>query len=173
VSASAQKNGQPAGQPVFLHVGENLYRLESSGRYYGFIKKQGKQFHRSLKTKDRKLAERRLNELKDKIGALRVSEEADWDFKTLASRWLDSRKHKLAESTAEWYGYFIKSLGSFFGDISVRNTTAQDCERWAATRRKTVGAKAFVSELDTMNAVFQYAVRHGLILVNPAGQNRG
>jgi len=41
-------------------VGENLYRLESSGGYYAPIKKGGKQFRRSLKTKDRKLAERNL-----------------------------------------------------------------------------------------------------------------
>jgi hypothetical protein len=58
VNTSAQKNGQPAGQPVFHHVGENLYRLESSGEYYGFFKKQGKQFHRSLKiNRDCKVAE--------------------------------------------------------------------------------------------------------------------
>ncbi len=165
MNATVQKNAEA----VFHKVGENLYRLESSGGYYGLVKKGGKQFRRSLKTGDRKLAERRLKELKDKIGALRVSEEANCNFKTLADRWLDSRRHKLAETTAEWYGYFIKSLGDFFGDPSIRNITVQDCERWAATRRKTVGAKAFVSELDTMNAVFQYAIRHGLILTNPAG----
>ena len=86
---------------------------------------------------DRKLAERRLKELKDKIGVLRVSDDAKCDFKTLAGHWLDSRRHKLAGSTAEWYGYFIKNLGNFFGAASIRNITAQDCERWEATRRKT------------------------------------
>jgi integrase len=169
MNATVQKRAQPAdGQPVFHKVAENLYRLESSGGYYGLIKKGGKQFRRSLKTRDRKLAERRLKDLKDKIGVLRVSDDAKCDFKTLAGHWLDSRKHKLAESTAEWYGYFIKNLGNFFGAASIRNITAQDCERWAATRRKTVGTKSFVTELDTMNAVFKYAVRHGLILANPA-----
>ncbi|MBU6400332.1 MAG: hypothetical protein KGS61_08440, partial [Verrucomicrobia bacterium] len=169
MNATLQKVAPLTGQSVFHRVGENLYRLESSGGYYGLIKKGGKQFRRSLKTRDRKLAERRLKDLKEKMGVLRVSEDANCDFRTLAGRWLDSRKHKLAESTAEWYGYFIKNLGDFFGGASVRNITAQDCERWAATRRKAVGTKAFVSELDTMNAVFQYAIRHGLILTNPAG----
>ena len=169
MNATVQKVYPPTGQPVFHNVGENLYRLESSGGYYGLLKKGCKQFRRSLKTRDRKLAERRLKELKDKIGVLRVTEEANSDFKTLAGLWLDSRKHKLADSTIEWYGYFIRSLGDFFGVAPVRNITGQDCERWAATRRKTVGAKAFVTELDTMKAVFQYAIRHGLILTNPAG----
>jgi hypothetical protein len=51
-------------QPVFHKVAENLYRLESSGRYYALVKKGGKQFRRSLKTKDRKLADRRLQDLR-------------------------------------------------------------------------------------------------------------
>jgi hypothetical protein len=52
--------------PVLHNVAENLYRLESSGGYYALVKKAGKQFRRSLKTKDRKLAERRLNEIREK-----------------------------------------------------------------------------------------------------------
>ena len=60
-------------QPVFHKVAENLYRLESSGGYYALIKKGGKQFRRSLKTKDRKLADRRLKETKDQIGCVRQS----------------------------------------------------------------------------------------------------
>ena len=168
MNATIQENAQANGHPVFHNVGENLYRLESSGGYYALIKKGGKQFRRSLKTKDRKLAERRLTELKEKVGVLQITEDAHANFRTLADRWLDSRKHKLAESTAKWYGYLIKNLAEFFGDASIRNISVQDCERWAATRRKTAGTKAFVSELDTMNAVFQYAVRHGLILTSPA-----
>jgi len=35
-----------------------------TGRYYALRKKGNKQFRRSLKTKDRKLAERRLAELR-------------------------------------------------------------------------------------------------------------
>lgn len=45
---------------VFHRVAENLYRLETSGGYYALLKRGDKQFRRSLKTKDRKLAERRL-----------------------------------------------------------------------------------------------------------------
>jgi hypothetical protein len=51
---------KPAEHPVFHKVAENLYRLESSGGYYALIQRSGKQFRRSLKTKDRKLADRRL-----------------------------------------------------------------------------------------------------------------
>ena len=58
-----------AQQPVFHKVAENLYRLESSGGYYALVKRGGKQFRRSLKTKDRKLADRRLKEIKARLDA--------------------------------------------------------------------------------------------------------
>jgi hypothetical protein len=60
---TSKNASQPAEQPVFHKVAENLHRLESSGGYYALLKRGGKQFRRSLKTKDRKLAGRRLNDL--------------------------------------------------------------------------------------------------------------
>jgi len=73
---TAQNTSKPAEQPVFHKDAENLYRLESSGAYYALIKKSGKQFRRSLKTKDRKLADRRLKELKGQIGCLTLTDDA-------------------------------------------------------------------------------------------------
>ena len=64
------KSTEPAVQSVFHKVAENLYRLESSGGYYALVKRAGKQFRRSLKTKDRKLAERPLSDLKAKVKSL-------------------------------------------------------------------------------------------------------
>ena len=55
MKTTAQNIQKPVEQPVFHKVAENLYRLESSGGYYALIKKSGKRFRRSLKTKDRKL----------------------------------------------------------------------------------------------------------------------
>lgn len=57
-------------QPTFNKVGENLYRLESTSGYYALLKRGDKQFRRSLKTKDRKLADRRLAALREEIGNL-------------------------------------------------------------------------------------------------------
>ena len=51
-------------QTSFRKVAECLYRNESSGAYYAFVKRNGRQIRRSLKTKDRKLAERRLKEFR-------------------------------------------------------------------------------------------------------------
>ena len=53
----------------------------------------GKQFRRSLRTKDRKLAERHLGDLKGKIGALRISDDADLNFEQIAKYWNDFRHY--------------------------------------------------------------------------------
>jgi hypothetical protein len=61
------------------------------------VKKGGKQFRRSLKTKDRKLADRRLKEIKGQIGCLSLSGDARLGFEAVANRWLDSVKDTLAQ----------------------------------------------------------------------------
>src|SRR5206468_7613359 len=93
------KTAQPAGQSVFHKVAENLYRLESSGGYYALLKRAGKQFRRSLRTKDRKLAERRLHELRAKVGALQITADAKMSFEQTAKLWLETNKHALSSST--------------------------------------------------------------------------
>src|SRR5205809_1486175 len=93
------KSTEPAGQSVFHKVAENLYRLQSSGGYYALVKRAGKQFRRSLKTKDRRLAERRLADLRVKIGCLAISAEANLAFKAVAEQWNRVTQHLLAPST--------------------------------------------------------------------------
>ena len=45
-------------EATFQKVAECLYRHQSSDIYYALVKRSGKQYRRSLQTKDRKLAER-------------------------------------------------------------------------------------------------------------------
>ena len=54
-SASGQDSRRSTG--AFLKVGENLYRRKATRVYYALVKRGRKQFRRSLKTTDRKLAE--------------------------------------------------------------------------------------------------------------------
>lgn len=49
-------------QPSFRRVAECLYRHTATGIYYGLVKRSGKQFRKSFKTIDRKLAERQLSD---------------------------------------------------------------------------------------------------------------
>ena len=165
---TAQNLTKPAEQPVFHKVAENLYRLESSGGYYALIKKGGKQFRRSLKTKDRKLAERRLKELKGQIGCLTLTDDAKLGFEAVASRWLESIKHTLAASTIVQREIRVKKLAPFFKGVPLRNITPFQCEHWAVKRGAKLATQTFVHELETMRNVFGYALKHGLILSSPA-----
>jgi integrase len=166
-----QNTMKPAQQPVFHKVAENLYRLESSSGYYALVKKSGKQFRRSLKTKDRKLAERRLKELKAQIGVLTTAkDDAKLTFKEVAESWNDATKHSIEESTETRRKICIKNLGDHFQKTGIRNITARDCEQWAAKRGVTAAAQTFAHELGVMKAVFKYAAKHGFILSNPASE---
>ena len=62
---------------AFNRVGENLNRLEPSGKYYGWLKRGGKQFRRSPKTTDRKLSERRQAEFRKQMNNLSPTEDAN------------------------------------------------------------------------------------------------
>ncbi|MBI4664418.1 MAG: tyrosine-type recombinase/integrase [Verrucomicrobia bacterium] len=166
-------NGSAAAQqPVFHKVAENLYRLESSGGYYALVKKGGKQFRRSLKTKDRKLADRRLQELKTRIGGLTITEDANLAFDAVAKRWLATNQHSLAPRSCTRIETCIKNLAAFFKQTAVRNLTARDCEQWVVQRGSNTAAQTFAHELNVMKSTFNYAVRHGLILANPAVEIR-
>lgn len=131
-------------QPVFHKVAENLYRLESSGGYYALVKRGGKQFRRSLKTKDRKLAERRLKEIKEQVGCLSLADEGKLAFEDVALRWLDSIKHTLAAGTIKQREIRIQNLSPFFKGMPLRNVTPHQCERWAIERGATLATQTFV-----------------------------
>lgn len=153
---------------AFRHVGENLYRRESSGVYYALVKRGRKQFRRSLKTTDRELAKRRLSELRAEIGSLVSHDASTLTFEVVAERWQASVRHTVKESTAARRERCVKALSPFFAGLTLRNVTPAHCERWVTKRGYKIAPQTFAHELDTMNGVFGYAKEQGLILRNPA-----
>jgi len=153
---------------VFHRVAENLYRLETSGGYYALLKRGDKQFRRSLKTKDRKLADRRLVELRGQVGGLTIGEEAKLSFDEVAERWKAATQHGLKPSTVLRRETCIRNLAPFFKGTTVRHIQPHHCERWLTERGAKMAPQTLVHELDTMRLIFDYAVRIGLMLANPA-----
>lgn len=153
---------------VFHRVAENLYRLEQSGGYYALLKRGDKQFRRSLKTKDRKLAERRLAELRSQVTNLRVTEEANSSFKEVAKRWMASTVYSLKPSSSLRREECFATLAPYFAGVTIRNIQRHHCERWAAERSPQVAAMTFNRELELMRSAFNYAIKLGLMLTNPA-----
>ena len=158
-----------AARKLVMHrVAENLYRLEPSGGYYALLKRGDKQFRRSLKTKDRKLADRRLAELRAQVGNLTISDDARLSFEDIAKRWMDTTRHTLKSSSITRRETCLKNLSPFFRGFSIRNVQAHHCEKWLTDRGSKIAAQTLAHELNVMRAIFDYAVQLGLMLTNPA-----
>lgn len=153
---------------MFHRVAENLYRLESSGGYYALLKRSDKQFRRSLKTKDRKLAERRLAELRGQVSNLKITEDARLSFEEVAERWIATTAHALKESTVTRRRTCIANVAPYFASVAIRSIQPHHCERWLIERGAKLAPQTMAHELNAMRAVFDYAAQLGLILSNPA-----
>jgi integrase len=161
---------------VLVNVGENLYRVQlpddkpgkPTGKYYALIKRAGKQFRRSLKTKDRKLAERRLAELRGQVGNLTLSPDSNLSFEQIADRWRSLTAHTLKPRSENRRKTALDAVKPYFRGVAIRNVTRNHCENWLKERGAEIAAQTFAHELGAMKAVFQYAIEAGLILSNPA-----
>ena len=92
------------------------------------IKRGGKQFRRSLKTnEDRKLAERKLAELRAKVGNLTPSKDAPSSFEEAAKTWLAHKRHEMKPSSALRRETCIKALKPFFEGVAIRNISRAHC----------------------------------------------
>jgi integrase len=159
----------PQKSPGYTLVAECLYRNDASGIYYALIKRSGKQIRRSLKTPDRKLAERRLVEFREKVGGLSSTRgKVQLSFSEVANQWFSAWKTHLKPSSAERRLGAIEQLSQSLGPVPVRNVTRAQCEAWAERRSPDVAAATFNLERDTLQMVLDYAKREGLILDNPA-----
>src|SRR5436190_18379485 len=88
-------------QAKLVKVAENLYRSQTSGIYYSLFKRGGKQFRKSLKTDDRKLADRRLNEVRGKVDNLVSTGDAKLTFWQVAEKYGGPLKPE-SKTDTEW-----------------------------------------------------------------------
>ncbi|MBC2596464.1 hypothetical protein H5P28_19520 [Ruficoccus amylovorans] len=117
-----------AGSGQFVKVAENLYRYQPSGGYYALLKGGGKQIRRSLKTRDRKLAERRLAGLREKVDRIDTNEgKTKVEFMEAAQLWLDCMRPHLTPSSFLRRQTSVKQLKRHFGGHSVRAITCTLC----------------------------------------------
>ncbi|MBC2595410.1 site-specific integrase [Ruficoccus amylovorans] len=157
----------------FAKVGECLYRNLSSGTYYALVKRSGKQIKKSLRTQDRKLAERRLKEFREQVGQLKAtSAERKQPFSHYAERWFETYHGHLKASSAERVRHCMKGICESFGQRPIADITTRDCESWAARRGKGIAASTFNKDIEVFKAIFDYAVTAGVILSNPTQRIR-
>ncbi len=137
-------------------VGPNLYRAPS-GRYYLLVKRAGKQFRRSLKTKDAKLAKRRLREFQEKAGKLAgTTEDRKITFDELSKRWLASRKAEIKETSYTRRVTAVKGLAPYFKGELVRAIGQRQIEAWKIGRGPKISARSWNIEIETLNQMLAY-----------------
>jgi integrase len=145
-----------------------LRRLKTSGVYYVFAKRGGKQFRRSLHTTDKAQARRHKDDFMRELDRLASAEAAQITFEQLAARWIEAERHTLKESSAARRAACVKAIAPAFLGLQIRNVTARHCEAWAIARVKEISAPTFTKELETMRGAFRYATAQGLILRDPS-----
>jgi integrase len=159
----------PPASPEYVLVAECLYRNSASKVYYGLLKRGGKQIRRSLKTTDRKLANRRLAELREKVGRMSAqSAAARLTFAQVSDLWLNVWSAHLKPASILSLQHKIKELSRTFGPLPVRSITRAVCEDWAQMRSPGVAAATFNHDRGTLKLILDHAKREGLILDNPA-----
>jgi integrase len=167
--SSTQKQSSEAS---LNRVAENLYRMPSSGRYYAQARVQGKLLRQSLKTCDRKLAERRLSLFLKKVGRIQPG-SGKVTFGDVYTRWLtiEQASKDKKESSKKADGWTYKALlKNWWGldSLEVRSITEEDCQKWLAKRRATASAATVRREIQLLRALLAYACKQGIILDNPA-----
>ena len=155
-----------------------LYRSAETGIFYGIFTRSGGQVKKSLKTNDKELARRRLEDLRQNVAKLNTKEGRNVvlasfsnDHKALegglAKRWLDKFGPGMKSSSCERRVSAIKALAPYF-TTTIRAITKSQIETWASVRMKQAAERTFNIERETLILLLDYAISEGLILDNPA-----
>jgi integrase len=174
INQRIREQRRPSRRFVLAKVGECLYRSEC-GSYFAVVKHRGRQHRRSLQTKDRAIAAKKLVEFRQKLNGLApaAGHAAALTFEEIARRWLDAIEVHLKPTTHYRRFGIVKNLLGWFKKRPANKISRLDCERWATRRSKRIRPRTFNSELETLRLVFNYGIEHGLLLDNPtAGLKR-
>ena len=155
-------------EKAFVKVAECLYRNTSSQTYYAFLKRNGRQIRRSLRTKDRKLAERKLKEFRGDADKLSKTGRNKMTFRELGALWEPIASANLKQSSSDRVKRCLRTLYAVFGDRTVSSISVRDCEEWAVDRGNGIASSTFNKDAQVLKAVFKYAVDRGMLLDNPA-----
>ena len=156
--------------PLF-RVGECLYRSEGN-IYFAVVKSHGRQYRRSMKTKDREIAQRKLAKYREQLRRLDPrSAQKRWNptFLDVGEPYLNSIRPHISGSTFIRRESVIRRMRRWFSQKAIRDISRLDCERWATDRwKQQVSSRTFNHELETVKLVFNYAIEHGWLLDSPA-----
>jgi integrase len=89
-------------------------------------------------------------------------------FQTVAERWLDGKRDRAASTHRILSGLVRLHYVPAFGPRRIDTITAADVERFRNERRDQMAPISVNQLLQHLGAIFSYALRHNLIVKNPA-----
>lgn len=157
-------------QAHYVKVGNfpGLYRHTTSGRYYGAKKLRGKRKECSLRTTDRKIAERRLREWMRTL--LLVHHELErTTLRELIKKFVAVHQGKSAKTRAT-NASIIRQMERGFPcgmDIEVRQIRSSHLDEWLAFKEKQLKNTSYNRYAGFLHALFDIAVRDGIVAESP------
>ncbi|MGD0059012.1 MAG: tyrosine-type recombinase/integrase [Verrucomicrobiia bacterium] len=176
----------PAGksdQQILTNCGDNLYRSSKTGIYYSIFTRDGKQKRKSLKTRDRQIAQNKVAESRGKVGALRTGDAAKVPFAILddhdhiiggyAKEYAEVAFAPMLPATLALNTWILRFLAKYWKDKPVRSITKRDCENWMTEiltpdeKGKRLNPSTFNQRRELLQRVFAKAVEDNIRLDNP------
>jgi integrase len=158
----------------FRKVGENFYRYSSSGVYYARFRNNGKLIHRSLRTTDRDLGKRRLQEEIDKLGKIdtKLSKMTlsglldiyEQSLNAYAGKTIATRKSILKIFKATWTNGL---------DAALRDVNTAHLELWLGGRRANLKNASYNEYARFVRNLFELAVKLRVLAESPARAIKG
>ena len=169
--ASVNVTPSPSRRSTYLHldrVAPNLYRHRVSGLYYGFHKIAGKRRSLSLKTADRKTAERKLAEWLRDLGEVDAS-SPDATLAMLLENFQTVRAAK-SKSTARTEGGILREFRASFPkpmSTYVSRVKPSDLAAWLARIRPNKRASTYNRWRLWLRQLFDLSVMDGIVARSP------
>jgi hypothetical protein len=158
---TSKKQEKPP-QARMVKIGECPYRNATSDTYYALVKHLGRQIRRSLKTKDKTLAQRRLADFRKSVSKLKGDAgKCLMSFAELGRTWIEGTGTRLKASSLRRKEGCLKNLGTYFGTVRINGIPRDICEKWDHERGGQVSESSFNKEADVLKRVLVYATEHG------------
>jgi integrase len=168
-TTSNQRSGaNGAAAYVKVPACTGLYRHSRSGRYYGSKKLNGKRYDRSLKTTDRKIAERRFKEWVRSMGT--VDHEIErMTLSELLQKFVAANKGKSNKTRATNASIIRELRRSWPGgvEIEVRAIKPSHLDQWLALQEARVKNTTYNRYAGFLRQMFDIAVRDRVIADSP------
>ncbi len=163
--------------PDYVKAGSfpGLYRHSRSGRYYGFKKLRGKGRECSLRTTDRKIAERRLREWMRNLAVVDHEVEKT-TLRELLHKFVAANQGKSRKTQQTNASILLQLQRSWPGgvDIEARQIRSSDLEEWLALQGKRLKNTTYNRYAGLLKQLFEIAVRDHVIAQSPfAGVRSG